>query len=85
MDRSGAEYKPILNDIRKKLGLKSCSLQVPIGHEDKFIGVIDIIKNRCVYFEGTSGKDRKFDIIIPPKLMDEVLERRNELYKIHAA
>ncbi|MDD5728275.1 MAG: elongation factor G [Victivallales bacterium] len=52
MDRTGADFYAVVDDIRFKLGATPVPLQVPIGAEDNFQGVIDIIERKAVYFDG---------------------------------
>ena len=43
MDRSGADFFNVVNDIKEKLGANAIPLQVPIGAEEKFFGAVDLI------------------------------------------
>ena len=52
MDRTGADFYAVVDDIRFKLGATPVPLQVPIGAEDNFAGVIDIITRKAIYFDG---------------------------------
>lgn len=56
MDRTGADFKADLNSIRERLTKDIAVIQIPIGAEDKFEGVIDLIKNKAIYFKGDLGK-----------------------------
>jgi elongation factor G len=47
MDRSGADFFNVVNDIREKLGARAVPLQVPIGAEERFKGVVDLITNEA--------------------------------------
>jgi elongation factor G len=51
MDRVGADYERVLGEIRDKLKAKPLLLQIPIGSEDKFTGVIDLIEQRALIWE----------------------------------
>ena len=57
MDRSGANYERVAAQLKEKLGHHSVKMQVPIGAEDRFLGVIDPIENKAYYFEGEGGVD----------------------------
>jgi len=55
MDRMGANPWKAVDQINKKLKIAAASLQVPIGVENDFRGVVDLIEMKAVYFEGPSG------------------------------
>ncbi|HLT28437.1 MAG TPA: elongation factor G, partial [Myxococcaceae bacterium] len=57
MDRSGANYDRVAAQLKEKLGHHSVKMQVPIGAEDRFLGVIDPLENKAFYFEGEGGVD----------------------------
>ena len=51
MDRVGADYQRVVDEVREKLKAKPLLLQIPIGNEDKFTGVIDLIEQRAIIWE----------------------------------
>ena len=51
MDRVGSDYQRVVGEIRDKLKAKPLLLQIPIGSEDKFTGVIDLIEQRAIIWE----------------------------------
>src|SRR5512133_2179911 len=51
MDRVGANFVAVLNQIRTKLGKNAVPLQLPIGAEDKFLGVIDLVEMKALIFK----------------------------------
>ncbi len=51
MDRSGADYFRVIDQIKSRLGSKAVPVQLPIGLEDSFEGVIDLIKMKAIYWE----------------------------------
>jgi elongation factor G len=55
MDRMGANPWKAVEQINKKLKIAAASLQVPIGVEDDFCGVVDLIEMKAIYFEGPRG------------------------------
>jgi elongation factor G len=55
MDRMGANPWKAVEQINKKLKIPAAALQVPIGVEDEFKGVVDLIRLKSIYFEGPSG------------------------------
>jgi elongation factor G len=56
LDRTGANFEKDLESIRERLTLHAQPINIPIGIEDKFEGVIDLIQMKAVYFEGDHGQ-----------------------------
>jgi len=56
LDRTGANFEKSLESIRERLTLHAQPINIPIGIEDKFEGVIDLIQMKAVYFEGDHGQ-----------------------------
>jgi elongation factor G len=79
MDRNGADFFSVVNDVRTKLGSNAIPLQVPIGAEDKFRGVVDLITNQAIIWnEHDAGMT--FEVIpIPEDLKETVNEWRAKL------
>lgn len=78
MDRTGANPESVVKQIKEKLGADCVLMQIPIGREDKFEGVVDLIKMKALYFEGDHGeKVREADI--PANLADDAEAARNEM------
>lgn len=79
MDRVGADFFRVVDMIRERLKAKPVPVQIPIGKEENFKGVIDLIHNQAMYFdEQTLGK-KVFSDKIPEDLIDEVEYWRNYL------
>ncbi|RCJ41411.1 translation elongation factor G [Nostoc punctiforme NIES-2108] len=78
MDRTGADPFRVVQGIRDRLQLNAVLLQYPIGSEDQFQGVIDLIEMTADYFEGENGENwvKKS---IPEPLRDEVQQARDKL------
>ena len=79
MDRMGADFSRVVEELRTKLRAPACPVELPIGREDAFQGVIDLIRLKAiVYDEATEGKT--FTVgEIPPELKDDALLARAEL------
>src|SRR5436305_1359027 len=56
MDRTGANPNNVISQLESKLGLTAVPLQLPIGAESNFQGVIDLINRQAVYFDGVKGE-----------------------------
>jgi len=79
MDRSGADFFNVVNDVRTKLGSKAIPLQVPIGSEEKFKGVVDLITNQAIVWN-EHDQGMTYEVIpIPDDLVDTVHEWRGRL------
>jgi len=78
MDRTGASFEKSFNSIRERLNPNAIAVQLPIGAEDVFEGVIDLLERRAFSFSGEHGE--KLDVInIPENMKQEVEARRQEL------
>ncbi len=64
MDNPGANYEHVADMLKEKLGHHPVKLQVPMGAEDKFLGVIDAITGRAYFFDGDDGE--KIRVEDPP-------------------
>jgi elongation factor G len=56
LDRSGANPERVLDQLRERLGHNAVALQIPIGLESEFRGVVDLIRMQAVYFDGERGE-----------------------------
>ena len=83
MDRVGASYQRTVDMIRERLGAKALPLQVPIGVEDKFQGVVDVITRKAYIWETHDGT-APVEIGIPDNLVEEVEEARHNLVELIA-
>ena len=79
MDRMGANPFKVVDQINNKLKIHAAAVQVPMGAEDEFEGVIDIIRNKAIYFEGPQGVNVVEKDEIPEKYRETVKERRSML------
>jgi elongation factor G len=76
MDKTGADFFMCLADIKEKLGARAVPLQIPIGAESDFKGVIDLIEMKAITWDG-DGKDAKMiKSEIPADLADKAAEFR---------
>lgn len=78
MDRVGANFDSVVNGIREKLGAVPLPLQVPIGAEDTFAGIIDLINNKALTYSDALGNERVF-VDIPDAMVAEAAEARDNL------
>ncbi len=78
MDRTGADPYSVIEQISEKLGVTPLPLQVPMGAEDNFAGVIDLITMQAIYFEGEEGVDVRRDVI-PDGYIEQAETARHEM------
>jgi elongation factor G len=79
MDRQGADFLNVCKQVEEMLGSKAVPLQLPIGSEDDFKGVVDLINNRgIVWSEDDMGMTFE-EVPIPTEMIEEVEEYREKL------
>ncbi len=84
MDRAGADFFRVVEQIKTRLGSKPLPLQVPIGAEDNFKGVVNLIDMKAIVWDEES-KGMKFDEVeIPGDLQDKVNELREQVLETAA-
>ena len=79
MDRMGADFDNCVVEIREKLDKKAAAIQRPIGAEENFTGLIDLIEMKALYFPAESLGSKVETKDIPPELVDEAQLYRDEL------
>ncbi|MBN2738177.1 MAG: elongation factor G [Spirochaetales bacterium] len=77
-DRTGANPIKVSEQLREKLGANSILIQLPIGLEEKHVGVVDLITMRAIYFEGDSGEEL-IERDIPEELQAKAAEYREKM------
>ena len=77
-DRSGADPARVIGQLRSKLGHNAIAMQIPIGLEADFQGVIDLLSMKAVYFEGENGEIVRTGEI-PAEMLDEARRKREEM------
>lgn len=75
-DRMGANPEKVTQQLRDKLGLNAVLMQLPIGLEHEFSGIIDLIKMKAYYFDGESGETIRVEDI-PDEFLTKALEKRD--------
>lgn len=81
MDRSGADFIGVVQQIEEKLGAKPLIMQLPIGEEDSFTGVIDLIEEKAyVWHDDDESLGVNYEVTdVPEDMKDEVLAYREKL------
>src|SRR5690554_350470 len=78
MDRMGANPYNGVKALKEKLGHNACLMQIPIGAEDNFKGVVDLITMKAYYFDGANGEIVREEEI-PSELQDQAAKAREEM------
>ncbi len=81
MDRSGADFFRVLQQISGKLKATPVPIQLPIGVEDTFTGVVDLIENKAYTWDDASYGQEYFETEIPEDMTEMVAEYRNKLFE----
>lgn len=79
LDRSGADYFSVITQIREKLGANPIPLQIPIGEEDEFRGIVDLITNKAWEWDTESLGSKITEVEIPDDLKELVHRYRTKL------
>src|SRR5438067_554331 len=78
MDRTGANFFAAVQSMRDRLGANPVPLQIPVGSEDNFTGVVDLVEMHAVIYKDELGK--QFDTIeIPAELLEQAQEYHHQL------
>ncbi len=79
MDRVGANFFGVYEDIKKKLGANPVPIQIPVGAEDNFVGVVDLFKMKAIIWDGDELGAKFSEKEIPADLVDLAQEWREKM------
>ena len=79
MDRAGADFFSVIGQIKERLGTNPIPLQIPIGQEDLFKGVVDLIRNKALIWDEASNGTKFYEVPMPDDLKDIADEYRQKL------
>jgi elongation factor G len=79
MDRTGADFFRVVTQIKEKLGANPIPIQIPIGAEEGFTGVVDLVSNKAFVWEDDTLGKQYHEVPIPEDLKDAVKEYRTRL------
>jgi elongation factor G len=77
-DRSGADPYKVVEQLRQKLNHNAVLMQIPIGLEDKFSGLVDLVSMKALYFEGVNGEKVRTGEI-PAQMLEQAQAQREDL------
>ena len=78
MDRAGANAYRVTQQLKDKLSHNAIMMQIPIGSEDKFSGVVDLVKMKAYYYDGPAGETIRTEEV-PADMLEEAKTKRLEL------
>ena len=79
MDRTGANFFKVYDQMKSRLKANPVPIQIPIGAEDKFLGVVDLVKMKAIYWDDAS-QGMKFEMRdIPAELLEQAKEWREKM------
>lgn len=84
MDRIGADHRQVLEAMKKKLEADPVLLQLPIGHEEGFSGVVDLIEEKAYFFQEEDQGKTLIESEIPTAMREEVQQQREKLIEAAA-
>jgi elongation factor G len=84
MDRAGANFLRVVGQIEKRLGAKCIPVQLPIGAEEDFAGVIDLIRNKAIYWNPDDSGVTYEQRDVPAEMADEVAQYREKMMEAAA-
>ncbi len=79
MDRSGADFFGVVDQIKERLHANPVPIQIPIGAEEDFQGIVDLVKNKAFVWDDSTQGVKIVEIPIPEDLVDTVYEYRMNL------
>lgn len=79
MDRMGANFYAVIDQIKEKLGAKPLVLQLPIGSEENFVGIVDLIEKKAYVWNEEDQGTTYEECEIPADMVEEVEDYRNQL------
>ena len=84
MDKVGADFEMAVDSIRDKLIANPIVLQLPIGAEDSFSGIIDLLAMKAIFYKSEKLGAAFEEVEIPAELLDKAQEKRHEMIELAA-
>ena len=84
MDRPGADFLRVVNQIKERLGSTAVPLQLPIGTEHQFQGIVDLVRGKAIYWDESSKGTNFTEKDIPEDMMDACQEAREKVVEAAA-
>ena len=84
MDRPGADFLRVVNQIKERLGSTAVPLQLPIGTEHQFQGIVDLVRGKAIYWDNSSKGAKFTEKDIPEDMVDACQEARERVVEAAA-
>jgi len=84
MDRAGANFLNVVSQLKDRLGAKAVPIQLPIGAEEKFSGVIDLVKMKAIYWDEETQGNRFEEKEIPAEMLEQAKKHRERMIEAAA-
>ena len=85
LDRAGGDFLKVVEQIETRLNARPCVMQLPIGREEEFIGVVDLVRKKAIYWsDEDQGVSYTLEDEIPQDMQDQVEEYREKLLEMVA-
>jgi len=81
LDRTGADFFGVLQEVRERLGAKAVALELPWGREDGFVGVVDLVTMKSLRFDSANPANAPQEGEIPAELQEAAKKYRHDLYE----
>jgi elongation factor G len=79
MDRTGADFKRVFEQVQSRLKANPVLIQLPIGAEEKFAGIVDLVRMQAIYWDDSTQGTKYEAKEVPPGLMEEAREWREKM------
>ena len=79
MDRAGADFFSVIKQMKEKLSANPIPIEIPIGQEDLYKGVVNLITNKALIWDEESNGSKFYEVPMPDDLKDVVAEYRQQL------
>jgi len=84
MDRAGANFLNVVGQLKDRLGAKAVPIQLPIGAEEKFKGVVDLVKMKAIYWDEETQGNRFEEKEIPADMLEQAKTYREQMIEAAA-
>ena len=84
MDGTGADFFEVVQQVKDRLGANAVPFQIPIGAEEKFVGIVDLFERKAHIYDPSDPKGEKFVVgEVPADLVEVVEEYRDKIIRSH--
>jgi elongation factor G len=84
MDRAGANFTSVVTQLKERLGANAVPIQLPIGAEENFKGIVDLVKMKAIYWDDETQGNRFEEKDIPAEMLDQAKKAREHMIEAAA-